>query len=63
LRTDDKKIEIYDKDYNRKGHIRKENDTWIEYDKDWNRIGFTKREKTLNNARLNKQPFETLSFR
>ena len=36
--TDEKSIEIFDKDYNRKGHIRKEGDQWIEYDKEWNRI-------------------------
>lgn len=42
---DEKTIEIYDKGYNRIGHIRKQGDVWIEYDKDWNRIKIYKKEK------------------
>jgi len=35
---DEKNVEIYDNNYNRKGHIKKEGDTWTEYDKNWNRV-------------------------
>jgi hypothetical protein len=34
----DNRIEVYDENYNRVKHLRKEDGRWVEYDRDFNRL-------------------------